>query len=322
MKLDTLIGNQELKSSLVTALESGSLAHAVLLTGADGCGRGYVSRCLAADYLFPQGGPQAEAVMQLQSSELLLVEGEGRSGQIPVERIRSVRQEIFHSALSSSGRVVLIKDAHRMAAPSANALLKVLEEPPAGALFVLSARDAASLPQTIVSRCALYPLAPVSFEECELELARHLPLDASPALPAMLSRLYGGKIGTGLRILQQEGRLTVLQDALEAAAAAGKASSYGMLRVFARYEGRGDGDRELREALLADMAEIFGAGLREIHADGLVAVSPAQAAAFLPHISQTRLALRGNMASKIAFSTLAVQLSRAGRAVYAQTIRN
>ncbi len=314
MWLDTLIGNTEVKSSLQTALASGSLSHAVLLTGADGCGRGYAARCLAADYLFPQGGPGANAVLQGESPEVLLVEGEGKSGQITVDRIRAVRQDIFHSALSAAGRVVLIKDAHRMAASPANALLKVLEEPPADALFILSARDAASLPQTIVSRCSLYPLAPVSTAECEEVLRQKIPAEeAATHFPALLACLYGGRIGSCLQVYTREGRREVLQDALEAAGCAASGSAYGMLRVFSRYEGRADGDRDKRDALLSDLADVFAAGLRGITTEGLPAVGDKAAASFLPFVTDTRLALRSNVAPKVAFSALAVHLSRAAK---------
>lgn len=316
MWLDTIIGNGEVKASLQAALASGSLSHAVLLTGADGCGRGYAARCLAADYLYPNSGQGANAVLQGESPEVLLVEGEGKSGQITVERIRTVRQDIFHSALSAAGRVVLIKDAHRMAASPANALLKVLEEPPADALFILSARDAASLPQTIVSRCSLYPLAPVSTAQCEEVLRQKIPAeDSSSHLPALLACLYGGRIGSGLNVYSQEGRLAVLQDALEAAGAAASGSAYGILRVFARYEGRADGDRDKRDALLSDLADIFAASLRGTKAEGMPELPAEVAAAFLPPVTQARLALRSNVSPKIAFSALAVHLSREGKSL-------
>lgn len=175
MQLDAIAGNTGVVASLKTALASGRLAHGVLLTAPDGCGRGFVARCLAADYLAPQGGPPAEAVLRCESPEMLVVAGEGKSGQIPVDRIRAVRRDIFHSALSANGRVVWVRDAHRMAAPAANALLKVLEEPPEGAIFLLTAHDAAAVPATITSRCTLYPLAPVSVAECEAALAAKAP---------------------------------------------------------------------------------------------------------------------------------------------------
>ena len=62
--LERLAGNDALKSELGAALRGGRLPHAVLLVGEPGCGTGFAARCLAADYLYPQGGPHAEAVLK------------------------------------------------------------------------------------------------------------------------------------------------------------------------------------------------------------------------------------------------------------------
>ena len=55
--LERLAGNTALKSELGAALGAGRLPHAILLVGEPGCGAGFAARCLAADYLYPQGGP-------------------------------------------------------------------------------------------------------------------------------------------------------------------------------------------------------------------------------------------------------------------------
>ena len=121
-KLDLVCGNEDTIDSLARAMQSKKMAHAVLLCAPDGCGRNFAARCLAADWLFPNGGPGADAVLRGESSEVLTVQGEGKSGQIPVARIRQVRSDVFLSSLSAAGRVVLIRDAHNMAAPAYNAL--------------------------------------------------------------------------------------------------------------------------------------------------------------------------------------------------------
>ena len=311
MQLDALVGNAGVVGALHTALAANRLSHGILLTAPDGCGRGFAARCLAADYLYPNGGPGAEAVLRRESPELLIVEGEGKSGQIPVDKVRAVRRDIFHSSLSAAGRVVWIRDAHRMAAPSANALLKVLEEPPSGAIFILTAYDAAALPATVVSRCTLFPLAPVTQELCEKALQHALPQSADPTLPALLAALYGGRIGLGLRALQEAERLAIVHDALSLAKAAGAGDMYTLLRIFTAYEGRAEGDRERREALLADTSDALAAALRGTAAPGLPAITNTVAARLLAPLQQTRLDLRANAAPKLAFSALAIHLNNA-----------
>lgn len=310
-KLDTIAGNTGTIGRLRTALSAGTLPHAILLAAPDGCGRNYVARCLAADYLYPGGGPGAEAVMKGESPEVLLAEGEGKSGQIPVDRIRAVRSDVFLSSLSAAGRCVLIRDAQRMAAPAANALLKVLEEPPADVLFILTSHSAAALPATIVSRCALYSLSPLAVDECEAFLLAAVP-GAAPDLPALLAVLYGGRPGLGLRALRDETRLAVLRDAIGCARAAAARDTYSLLSIFSRYEGRGEEDREKRDALLSDLSEALLVSLREISAPGLPVLPPGAAALLAPPVQEARTALRANAAPKITFTALAVELERAG----------
>ena len=147
--LERIAGNRELKQDLKTALGSGRIAHSILLVGA-----GFAARCLAADYLYPNGGPHAEAVLRGQDTESIVVRGEGASGQIKVEAIRDARQNIQKSALSSDaeGRVLFIYGAQNLNGASANAMLKIMEEPPEGVMFLLTA-SAAGVRLTPWHRC-------------------------------------------------------------------------------------------------------------------------------------------------------------------------
>ena len=107
--LDSLLGNETLKESLSAALAAGRLSHSILLCGEAGTGAGFAARCLAADYLYPNGGASAAQVLAGQSPEYLLLAGEGVSGDIRVDRVREVRREIFNTALSAGGRAVTSK---------------------------------------------------------------------------------------------------------------------------------------------------------------------------------------------------------------------
>ena len=155
--LARLAGNHALKQDLSAALRSGRLPHSILLVGEPGCGAGFAARCLAADYLYPAGGPHAEAVLRGEDAESITVRGEGVSGQIKVERIRDARDRIQRSANTRSsvaaGRVLFIYGAQALNGSSANAMLKIMEEPPEGVLFLLTSfqrgRRAAHHPQPL-----------------------------------------------------------------------------------------------------------------------------------------------------------------------------
>lgn len=273
MMLDRLAGNELLRRDLSAALRGGRLAHSILLCGEKGMGAGFAARCLAADYLYPDGGPAAEAVLAGRNSECIEVRGEGASGGIKVERVREVRRMIQSTSLSAAGRVVILYDAQMLNASSGNALLKSIEEPPRGLLFLLTAPSAAALLPTIRSRCAVYTLSPVSEADCAALLHRvseagsgavsahgdkngaaaagpvsgrtargstaagnASPQGASPLSFEQLAALYAGEIGRALDILQDPSRAAVLADALQLAGLAAKGQEYPLLTGLAVYE--------------------------------------------------------------------------------------
>ena len=89
MMLDRLAGNAALKADWRAALAAQRLPHALLLVGEAGCGAGFAARCLAADWLYPDGGPAALAVLEGRDSECITLRGEGAAGKIKVELPRT-----------------------------------------------------------------------------------------------------------------------------------------------------------------------------------------------------------------------------------------
>lgn len=93
-------------------------------------------------------------------------EGEdGESGTLKIEQFRKLKATQGFGAFDGSFRVTLIHDADRMTVQAANSLLKILEEPPPGWVFFLTASDASLLLPTLVSRCQTLRLKPFTSEE-------------------------------------------------------------------------------------------------------------------------------------------------------------
>ena len=290
--LDSLLGNETLKESLSAALAAGRLSHSILLCGEAGTGAGFAARCLAADYLYPNGGASAAQVLAGQSPEYLLLAGEGVSGDIRVDRVREVRREIFNTALSAGGRAVHIKGADKLNGASANALLKVLEEPPEGVLFILTAPSEANVMATI--RCCAYSLAPVAEEVCAAYLKKHFPKEPEAARYAAL---FGGKIGSAKRCLEDAAGRTLLLDALKLAGLAEKQDVYGALALLSKYEK----DRAGTQALLGLLLNVCSASLRGSEA-AQSPVSPARAARCAGEAGKTARLLAGNVSGKLALT--------------------
>ncbi|MEG0910071.1 MAG: AAA family ATPase [Ruthenibacterium sp.] len=299
--LETLLGNETCKESLLAVLRAGRLSHSVLLCGDAGTGTGYAARCLAADYLYPNGGDGAAQVMHSASPEVILLAGEGKSGNITVERVRTVRREIFNTALSASGRVVLIPDAQKLHAgksEAANALLKVLEEPPEGVLFILTAPSEASILPTLRSRCASYALAPISENLCTAELDRLFPKEKNNA---EISAVFGGKLGSAKKCLADSAAKAQLADAKLLAECCAKRDTYGALCLLSKQEK----DREAARNLLRLFAQICAAALR-----GRVQTPPAKTAAHaLAALSDADAKLAGYVSQKLVLTVLAGTLT-------------
>ena len=314
MMIDRLAGNAALKDSVRLMLGSRRLTHSVLLVGETGLGAGYAARCVAADYLYPAGGAPAEALLRGECCravgkasgrietgvvrEAISVTGMGSGGRYLVSQVKAMRTEIFNTSLSAEGRAVLLYHVERMNEESANALLKVMEEPPEGVLFLLTADSLAGVLPTIRSRCVSFAVAPVSPEEC----ARWCIGQGVDKKQARLySELFDGHIGTVLAAARDDARREQVEKALTLAKAAAAHDSYAAAVLLAGYEK----DKAAAAALLGDFRAVAAAGLRGCASTPLTG-DAARRALSLADAAIQRLAAQVN--PKITLSVLAAKL--------------
>ena len=315
--LKRIIGNEGPKASLSAALREGRLAHSVLLLGEEGCGVGFAARCLAADYLYPQGGPAAEALVAGQASqavtekdgsgriltgqvrEVITARGDGAGGELRVGAVRALRAEMFNTALTGERRAAIFYGAQDMNQNSANALLKILEEPPENVLLLLTASSAAAVLPTIRSRCAQYTFSPVSEEECQDYLLRQDPACENAAL---LSAAFGGCIGRAARAAFEPAEAACFDAALNLARATAQGREYEMLVLLAAYEK----DRPGAQKLLEDYISLCDAALNH---GGLEGLSPQAAGRAIPLAGAAQKALAGYVNTKLVLTNLGIRLA-------------
>lgn len=94
------------------------------------------------------------------------------SGTFKVDQFRELKSKLGHGAYAHRFRAVLIPDAERMTTQAANSLLKLLEEPPRGWIFVLTSSDRSLLLPTIVSRCQFVRLGALADADIQAHLVR------------------------------------------------------------------------------------------------------------------------------------------------------
>ncbi len=104
----------------------------------------------------------------------IVADMEGTTNRIKVEALREIRDELGFSPLESRNKVVLLADAENLTPQAANALLKILEEPPARWVFVLTASDERRILPTILSRCQRMRVKPLKEDELRSLLQEHI----------------------------------------------------------------------------------------------------------------------------------------------------
>lgn len=177
-------------------LESDPVPHALLICGEDGCGRNFAARLVAAAYL----GDESNLVERGIHPDCVTLEGEGASGIIPVRAVREALGELSLGAvMANSRRCAIVRDAFHLNQSSSAALLKSLEEPPGGVMFILTARSSVELLPTIRSRVVALSVLPVSDDECAQIARQHFPALNERELREAVSAARG-RAGTALAL--------------------------------------------------------------------------------------------------------------------------
>lgn len=248
-----LVGNEPLREYLQRAWSRGRLPQALLLYGPEGIGKSStafaLARTVVADGADPASHPRSLKVARDVHPDVIELSGRGSiSSMIRVDHVRWLEERVRTAPLESPRKMVLIEPADRMNPGAANALLKLLEEPPPSLTLILVTPEPNRLLDTIRSRCAPLSFEPVAVDELSRWLQqRH----ATPADRAdLLARLSEGRPGHALRMLRA-GTLEGRQQIMQALAAL---LDHGFSAVFrAAQRIAGDGDDAAHGLMMATM---------------------------------------------------------------------
>ncbi len=170
MRLQDIVGQDKIVSSLRRSLERGRVVHAYLFAGADGLGKRTTAEALAMALLCQAepmvGCGQCRACQRVLSGnhpDFHRLRTDGT--QIGTDAVRELKQQLSLQPYEAGFKVALIEEAERMTAQAANSLLKFLEEPVGEAVIVLTVNNMAQMLSTIISRCQVYRFRLVSTPE-------------------------------------------------------------------------------------------------------------------------------------------------------------
>ncbi len=189
-------------------LKKDAVPHALLFSGMAGTGKFAAAKefAKALNCVDPQDYDSCGACGECHKLEeglhpdLVLVGSEGNS--IKIDEIRELRKRFRFRPFEGKFRVVIIQEAQKLLEPAANALLKMLEEPPKGNIFILLTPEPQMLLDTIVSRCCQVRFQPFEDEIVAEYLAHEggLPRDEA----ARIARLAAGSIEKARWLTEEE----------------------------------------------------------------------------------------------------------------------
>lgn len=266
-----LLGHDGAEAALLAAWHSGRMPHAWLIAGPRGIGKATLAFRLARFALAGGGGgglfgdaPTSLAISagdpvfrrvaagghaDLMSLEPGMVHPDTNkpTQEIVVGHVRQAAEFLRKTAAEGGWRVVIVDEAEAMNRNAANALLKILEEPPPRCLLLLVSHSAGRLLPTIRSRCRLLMLAPLGPEIVKTLLARHRP-ELDPAERDLLVQIADGSIGRAIELADRGG--AALEREIESFLAALPALDIPALYDFAdRFAGPGENASGFRTAL-------------------------------------------------------------------------
>ena len=259
---DDVVGQAHITDTLKRQVETGRLSHAYLFTGTRGTGKTTCAKILsrAVNCEHPvNGNPcnQCPSCLGIENGSILDVLELDAASNNGVDQVRALRDEAVYTPAAVRKRVYIVDEVHMLSTAAFNALLKILEEPPAHLMFILATTELHKVPATIKSRCQQFSFKRILPGDIAARLAyvaRQEGLELRGEGAELLARLADGGMRDALSLLDQcaipDGPIGE-REVLDALGLAGNLETACLLEQI------GGGDAA---AALETLARLYGAG--------------------------------------------------------------
>ena len=207
---DEVIGQEHIVRVLKNQIASNTIGHAYLFCGTRGTGKTTMARLLAKAVNCTSDGEKpcgcCDNCLSIKAGtfiDMIEIDAASNNG---VESVREIRDSVNYPASVGRRKVYIIDEVHMLSTAAFNALLKTLEEPPEGIMFILATTDPQKLPQTILSRCMRFNFRRVS----ENQLAEQMKaicekrgVEITDSALKLLATNADGSVRDGLSLLDQ-----------------------------------------------------------------------------------------------------------------------
>ena len=241
-------GQDHIVTTLKNQLRANRIGHAYLFTGTRGTGKTTVAKIFAktVNCEHPtEDGPCGEcrickAIAAGASMNVIEIDAASNNG---VDNIREIIDEVSYSPAEGKYKVYIIDEVHMLSRDAFNALLKIMEEPPAHLLFILATTEIQKVPATILSRCQRFNfkrILPHDMEQQLLKVAKAEAIDLTPDGADLLARMANGALRDALSLLDQcraAGAVVDGRSVLDTLGLAGSTQTVQLMRLLLARQG-------------------------------------------------------------------------------------